>query len=105
MYLTEAQMKNAQERNKPMATPATTSAPKPKPTIVNPTQEPIQQTFDFSERFDEISDKELDKDVVSILKLLSKFGCDTIAVNHIMTIIKGFCPNVKYHQKDPKAKD
>ena len=67
--------------------------------------EPIQQVFDFSERFDEIADKELDKDVVNLLKMLNKLGCDTTTVGHVMRVISPLCPDIKYHQKDPKAKD
>lgn len=89
-YPTVAQMRNA-ERNKPMA----------QPKVV----EPVQQEFSFANRFDEIADKELDKDVVSLLKLLNKFRCSEQAVDHIMRTISPHSPDVKYHQKDPKAKD
>lgn len=85
---TSKQMQNA-ERNTEMA----------QPEIV----EPIQQKFDFAERYEEIVDRELDKDVVSLLKLLNKFGCLPETVTAIMKAVELTAPDVRFCQKAPKA--
>ena len=65
-------------------------------------EEPEQFELDFGDRYGIIADKELDKRVVALLKLLEKFDCAATTVNYIMALIEPTCPEIRCCQKEPE---
>jgi len=65
-------------------------------------KKPLQMEIDFTEKYQKVAKREIEKDLESLMKLLDKFACTPPVMNQIISIVQTNSLRLKAHKEPNK---